>query len=93
MELILFYVETSLSDIFVAIGNSLFYVQRIPSSCVETTLNSSTIRDVSMNCFTFDWNQITYLTTNYSTYINPTTNQTFYAQIAALTVLGMIDNY
>jgi hypothetical protein len=72
---------------------AFFYIQRIPSSCVETALNSSTIHDVSMNCFTFDWIQITNLTTNYSTYINPTTNQTFYAQIGALTVLGIIDNY
>ncbi|CAF1136066.1 unnamed protein product, partial [Adineta ricciae] len=33
-----------------------------------------------------------FLVTNYTTYQDPTTNQTFYAQIAALTVLGTIDN-
>ncbi|CAF1648425.1 unnamed protein product [Adineta ricciae] len=45
------------------------------------------------NCFIFSWQEIVELTTNYTTYRKPNTNETFYAQIGALTVLGTIDDY
>ncbi|CAF0965776.1 unnamed protein product [Rotaria sordida] len=73
--------------------DGFFYMQRIPSSCMKTTLNLSTNGSVSNNCLTFDWSQISNLTTNYTTYIDSDTNQMYYAQIGALTVLGNIDNY
>ncbi|CAF3977935.1 unnamed protein product [Rotaria sp. Silwood2] len=68
-------------------------MQRIPSSCMETTLNLNTNGSISHNCLTFNWSQISNLTINYTTYMNSDTNQTYYAQIGALTVLGNIDNY
>ena len=45
------------------------------------------------NCFIFSWQQIVELTTSYTTYTKPNTNETFNAQIGALTVLGTIDDY
>ncbi|CAF4381850.1 unnamed protein product, partial [Rotaria sp. Silwood2] len=75
------------------ICDGFFYMQRIPSSCMETTLKLNTNGSSSNNCLTFDWSQISNLTTNYTTYINSDTNQTYYAQGGALTVLGNIDNY
>ncbi|CAF4891952.1 unnamed protein product [Rotaria sp. Silwood1] len=60
---------------------------------METTLNFSTYGNVSNNCLTFDWSQISNLTATYTTYIDSNTNQTYFAQIGALTVLGNIDNY
>ncbi|CAF1670603.1 unnamed protein product, partial [Adineta ricciae] len=80
-----------LVDLVVCDG--IFYLQRIPSSCVETTVNITTDNTINDNCFVFSWQQITNLSTSYTTYQSPKTNQTFYAQIAALTVLGSIDNY
>ncbi|CAF1448725.1 unnamed protein product, partial [Didymodactylos carnosus] len=68
-------------------------MERIPSSCVETTLNLSANGSVSDSCFTFDWSQITALTTNYTTYMDTDTNETYYAQIGALTVLGKMGDY
>ncbi|CAF0884634.1 unnamed protein product [Rotaria sordida] len=68
-------------------------MQRIPSSCMATTLNLNADNSISNNCLTFSWSQISRLTTSYTTYIDSNINQTYYAQIAALTVLGKIDNY
>lgn len=68
-------------------------MQRIPSSCVETTVDITANGNASDSCFTFDWNQISNLNTNYTTYMDPNTNATYYAKIGAFTVLGKIDNY
>ncbi|CAF1166658.1 unnamed protein product [Adineta steineri] len=96
------YVLVNVSTVLIFLGfliidsvicNGLFYLQRIPSSCVETTINSTTNNNLTSNCFIFDWQQISNFTTNYTTYINPDTNQAFYVYSGALTVLGTIDNY
>lgn len=76
-----------------AFGCGLFFLQRIPSSCIETTTEFSSMNNVSSQCLIYDWNQITTLTTNYTTYIDVSTNETYYAQIGALTVLGQLDDY
>ncbi|CAF3028946.1 unnamed protein product [Rotaria sp. Silwood2] len=68
-------------------------MQRIPSSCIEITLKLTADGNISDNCLTYDWSQISNLTTNYSTYIDPNTNQTYYARIGALTVSGTMNNY
>ncbi|CAF0942337.1 unnamed protein product [Adineta ricciae] len=73
--------------------DGIFYLQRVPLSCVETTITITVDNTLTDNCFIFSWQQIADLTTNYTTYQDPTTNQTFYARIAALTVLGTIDNH
>ncbi|CAF3357065.1 unnamed protein product [Rotaria socialis] len=73
--------------------DGFFYMQRIPSSCIEITVKLGANESMSDNCLTYDWNQITNLTTNYTTYIDPNTNQTYYARIGALTVLGTLNNY
>jgi hypothetical protein len=78
--------------IFTVICDGLFYLQRIPSSCVATNSSTAANNTVVDNCFIFDWNQIVNLTTNYTTYMDADTNQTYYAKIGALTVLGEIDN-
>ncbi|CAF1219902.1 unnamed protein product [Rotaria sp. Silwood1] len=68
-------------------------MQRVPSSCIEITVQLTDNGSTTDNCLTYDWSQITNLTTNYTTYIDPNTNQTYYVRIGALTVLGTMDNY
>ncbi len=92
-SLFFFHVRTFFICILTVVCDNLFYLQRIPSSCAATNLSTVANNSVSNNCFIFDWNQITTLTTNYTTYMDSNTNITYYAQIGALTVLGQIDNY
>lgn len=60
---------------------------------METTTETVANNTVSGQCLVYSWNQIVNLTTNYTTYIDPSTNESYYVYIGALTVLGQIDSY